>query len=89
MSSIEVSQVMKRTVQGTVVSDAMDKTIVVEVVTRTQHPLYKKVVTKTKKFKAHDAENKCSVGDKVIIQESRPISKTKTWVLSQILESKA
>lgn len=71
---------------GLVVSDKMDKTIVVAVTTRVKHPLYKKIVTKTKKFKAHDELNECGIGDKVTIEETRPISKEKCWRLVQIVE---
>lgn len=69
----------KRIMQGTVVSDKMDKTVVVSVERRIMHPLYKKFIKKSKKFHAHDAENSCKVGDKVRIQECKPISKSKTW----------
>lgn len=71
---------------GLVVSDKMDKTIVVAVTTRVKHPLYKKIVTRTKKFKAHDELNECGIGDKVTIEETRPISKEKCWRLVQIVE---
>ena len=69
----------KRILQGTVVSDKTDKTIVVEVERRYTHPLYKKVVRRSKKYHAHDETNSCSVGDVVRIEECRPISKTKSW----------
>lgn len=71
---------------GIVVSDKMDKTIVVAVSQRVKHPLYKKIVSKTKKFKAHDELNECGIGDKVIIEETRPISKDKCWRLVEIIE---
>ncbi len=71
----------KRILQGTVVSDKNDKTVVVKVERRFTHPLFKKVVRRTKNYKAHDAENACKVGDRVSIQESRPISKDKNWVV--------
>jgi len=71
---------------GVVVSDKMDKTITVAVERRTQHPEYKRVIKKTKKYKAHDEENACSEGDKVRIMETRPLSKTKRWRLIEILE---
>ncbi len=71
---------------GVVVSDKMDKTIVVAVERRTQHPMYKRVVKKTKKFTAHDEENRCNEGDKVTIMETRPLSKNKRWRLIEILE---
>ena len=71
----------KRILQGTVVSDKNDKTVVVKVERRFTHPLFKKVVRRTKNYKAHDAENACKVGDRVSIQESRPLSKDKNWVV--------
>jgi small subunit ribosomal protein S17 len=70
---------------GLVVSDKMDKTIVVAVESRTAHPKYGKIIVRTKRFKAHDEENKCKVGDQVRIQETRPLSKTKRWQLIDIL----
>ena len=71
---------------GIVVSDKMDKTIVVAVSERVKHPLYKKIVNRTKKFKAHDENNTCGIGDKVLIQETRPLSKDKCWRLVEIIE---
>jgi small subunit ribosomal protein S17 len=71
----------KRLLQGVVVSDKADKTVVVDVERRFTHPLLKKTVRRTKKYQAHDAENRCKIGDRVTIQESRPISKTKRWVV--------
>ncbi len=71
---------------GRVVSDKMDKTVVVEVERAYRHPLYKKVVTKTKRYKAHDEDNACRVGDLVRIVESRPLSKEKRWIVKEILE---
>ena len=71
---------------GIVVSDKMDKTIVVAVSERVKHPLYKKIVNRTKKFKAHDEHNACGIGDKVLIQETRPLSKDKCWRLVEIVE---
>ncbi len=71
---------------GIVVSDKMDKTIVVAVSERVKHPLYKKIVNRTKKFKAHDENNACGIGDKVRIQETRPLSKDKCWRLVEIIE---
>ncbi|MCB1218638.1 MAG: 30S ribosomal protein S17 [bacterium] len=70
---------------GTVVSDSMEKSIVVEVVRTTQHPLYKKYVRVRKKFMAHDEEGKAQVGDFVRIEECRPISKRKSWTLKEII----
>ncbi len=77
---------LRKVMQGTVVSNAMDKTIVVAVETRIPHPLYKKIVKKTKKYKAHDQDNACAVGDVVRIMETRPLSKTKRWRLVEIVE---
>ncbi|MFI3228865.1 MAG: 30S ribosomal protein S17 [Bacillota bacterium] len=77
---------LRKTRVGVVVSDKMDKTIVVAVETRVKHPLYKKFIKSTKKFKAHDAENVCAIGDKVEIMETRPLSKDKNWRLVTILE---
>jgi small subunit ribosomal protein S17 len=71
---------------GKVVSDKMDKTIVVATVTLVAHPLYKKQIKMTKKFKAHDENNQCKVGDTVKIMETRPLSKEKRWRLVEILE---
>lgn len=75
-----------RILQGVVVSDKMDKTVVVNVARRKQHALYRKVINRSKRFKAHDAENECSVGDIVRILETRPISKGKRWRVIEILE---
>jgi len=71
---------------GTVVSDKMDKTIVVKVETRMPHPLYGKIVSRSVKYKAHDEENQCRVGDVVRIMETRPLSRTKRWRLVEIVE---
>ncbi len=71
---------------GLVVSDKMDKTIVVSITERVKHPLYKKIVSRTKKLKAHDEKNECGIGDKVIIAETRPLSKDKCWRLVEIVE---
>jgi len=70
---------------GTVVSNKMNKTVVVAVESRYSHPLYKKVVKTVKKYKAHDEENKCQVGDIVIIKETRPLSKEKRWMVESII----
>jgi len=80
-----MSEGRKLTKQGIVVSDKMDKTIVVKVERQFKHPLYKKIVRKHKRFKAHDENNECKVGDIVMIQESKPISKFKKWVLQKII----
>ncbi len=71
---------------GTVVSDKMDKTVVVLVERLTQHPIYKKYIKKRKKFMAHDPKNMCGIGDKVKIIESRPLSRRKRWQVIEILE---
>ena len=71
---------------GLVVSDKMDKTVVVEITDRSTHPLYKKIVTKTKRLKAHDEENECGVGDKLRIVETRKLSKDKNWRVAEIVE---
>jgi small subunit ribosomal protein S17 len=76
----------KKTLVGRVVSDKMDKTVVVGVDRLYRHRLYKKVVKSTKKYKAHDEENACGMGDIVRIVESRPISRDKRWVVQEILE---
>lgn len=70
---------------GVVVSDKMDKTIVVAIENRSPHPKYGKTVVKTKRYKAHDEENTCKVGDRVRIQETRPLSRTKRWQVIEIL----
>ena len=69
----------KRVLQGVVVSNAGDKTIVVRVERRVRHPLYKKIIRRSKRYHAHDPENVCSVGDVVRIRECRPVSKLKSW----------
>lgn len=71
---------------GKVVSDKMDKTIVVAVERSTRHPLYGKIIRKTKKYKAHDESNACRIGDKVRIMETRPLSRDKRWRLVEIVE---
>lgn len=77
---------IKRQLIGTVVSDKMDKTVVVQAERLVKHRLYEKYIRRRAKFSAHDAENSCRIGDKVLITESRPLSKTKRWQVSQILE---
>lgn len=71
----------KRVLMGTVVSDKQDKTVVVQVERRFTHPLFKKTVRRTKKYHAHDEQNACKVGDRVRIEEHRPISRTKRWIV--------
>ena len=77
---------LRKTRVGTVVSDKMDKTIVVAVKDSVRHPLYKKILKRTVKFKAHDEKNECRVGDRVRIMETRPLSKDKRWRLVEIVE---
>mgnify|MGYP002777218198 CR=1 FL=1 len=72
---------------GLVVSDKMDKTLVVAVENRSAHPKYGKIVVQTKRYKAHDEENKCRTGDLVRIQETRPLSRTKRWIVADILNT--
>ncbi len=76
----------RKTRVGKVVSNKMDKTIVVAIEDRVQHPLYKKIIKRTYKLKAHDAENACNVGDKVRVMETRPLSRDKRWRLVEIIE---
>ncbi len=77
---------LRKTRVGKVVSDKMDKTIVVAVEYRVRHPLYGKIVKKTYKLKAHDEENQCGIGDTVRVMETRPLSKEKRWRLVEIME---
>ena len=78
-----------RTVTGKVVSDKMDKTITVLIERRVKHPVYGKYITLSSKLHAHDETNQCSIGDTVIVRESRPLSKSKTWTLDQVVEKAA
>ncbi|MBD5095167.1 MAG: 30S ribosomal protein S17 [Subdoligranulum sp.] len=77
---------LRKTRVGVVVSDKMDKTIVVAVKDSVQHPLYKKIMKRTVKFKAHDEKNECGVGDRVEIMETRPLSADKRWRLVRVIE---
>lgn len=77
---------LRKTRVGKVVSNKMDKTIVVAIEDNVRHPLYKKIIKRTIKFKAHDENNSCGIGDKVEIMETRPISKDKRWRLVNIIE---
>jgi small subunit ribosomal protein S17 len=77
---------MKRQLVGTVLSNKMDKTVTVRVERTVIHPIYKKYIKRQSKFAAHDEQNTCSIGDRVLISESRPISKLKRWRVSQIIE---
>ena len=86
MSDESTNQAAKRrSLQGSVLSTGMDKTITVQVVRQIKHPLYKKYIRRSTKLHAHDEQNKCKEGDKVIIEECRPLSKNKSWRLVQIL----
>lgn len=76
----------RKTQMGTVVSDKMQKTVVVEVQSRGRHPLYKKIVRHSRRFKAHDEAGEAHMGDKVLIAETRPLSKDKRWRVAQVLE---
>ncbi len=77
---------IRKTRTGVVVSDKMDKTIVVAIRTRVKHPLYGKIMNRTTKLKAHDENNECGMGDTVMVMETRPISKDKHWRLVEIVE---
>jgi small subunit ribosomal protein S17 len=77
----------RRVLVGRVLSNRMEKTVVVQVERRKRHPLYGKVITSRTRFKAHDADNKCQIGDLVKIVESRPLSREKRWTVDAILES--
>ncbi|MGL6134792.1 MAG: 30S ribosomal protein S17 [Prochlorococcaceae cyanobacterium] len=72
---------------GTVVSDKMDKTVVVAVENRFPHPIYKKTVSRTKRYKVHDETNGCKVGDRVRITETRPLSRTKRWTVAEVINT--
>ena len=76
----------RKTKVGVVVSDKMDKTVVVSVKDRVRHPLYKKIVNRTIKLKAHDELNECGIGDRVKVMETRPLSKDKRWRVVEIIE---
>ena len=77
---------LRKTRVGKVVSDKMDKTVVVSIQDNVKHPLYKKIIKRTVKLKAHDADNACGIGDKVQVMETRPISKDKRWRVTTIIE---
>jgi small subunit ribosomal protein S17 len=76
----------RKTREGLVVSDKMDKTVVVAVEDRVMHPLYGKVIRRTSKYKAHDEQNSCGIGDRVLLMETRPLSATKRWRVVEIIE---
>jgi len=88
MSQIDIEKAQKvvRSLSGRIVSDKMDKTVTVLVERKVKHPLIGKVIRRSNKFHAHDESNECKVGDLVIIEESRPLSKTKTWRVSKVVE---
>jgi len=83
---VDEARNFRKTRVGKVISDKMDKTIVVAIEDSVKHPLYKKVVKRTYKLKAHDENNECNIGDKVEVMETRPLSKDKRWRLVQIVE---
>jgi small subunit ribosomal protein S17 len=77
---------LRKTRVGKVVSDKMDKTVVVAIVDNVKHPLYKKIIKRTIKLKAHDEKNECKIGDRVEVMETRPLSKDKRWRVTNIIE---
>ena len=77
---------LRKTRVGKVVSDKMDKTVVVAIEDNVKHPLYKKIIKNTIRLKAHDEENACNIGDRVLIMETRPLSKDKRWRVAEIVE---
>ena len=77
---------LRKTRVGMIVSDKMDKTIVVAIVDNVKHPLYKKIIKRTVKIKAHDEKNECKIGDRVQIMETRPLSKDKRWRVTNIVQ---
>lgn len=84
----EKKQTIKRRLEGIVVSDKMNKTVVVEVERFKRHPLYHKIMRISKRFKAHDEKNECKVGDRVLIEQTRPLSKEKRWKVIKIIHRK-
>jgi len=85
-ASMSEQRGLRKTRVGVVVSDKMDKTVVVEVKTRVRHPLYGKIMNQSTKLKVHDENNECGIGDTVSVMETRPLSKTKRWRLVEIVE---
>ena len=81
-----VVRTLRKTRVGKVVSDKMDKTVVVAIVDNVKHPLYKKIIKRTVKLKAHDENNECRIGDRVEVMETRPLSKDKRWRVTNIIE---
>ncbi len=82
----ETTRAFRKTMTGLVVSNKMDKTIVVAIQDRVKHPMYNKYIKRTYKLKAHDEQNQCDIGDKVKVMETRPLSKDKRWRLLEIVE---
>ena len=80
------TRALRKTRTGRVISDKMDKTIVVSIETSVKHPLYKKIIRRTYKLKAHDENNECTIGDRVRVMETRPLSREKRWRLVEIVE---
>jgi len=83
---VEMTEKTKSTLTGKVVSDKMDKTITVLIERRVKHPVYGKIISRSTKIKAHDETNQCRIGDVVTIRETRPLSRTKTWTLVDVVE---
>ena len=81
-----MERTFRKTRTGLVVSDKMDKTVVVAIEGHTKHPLYKKYIKSTYKLKAHDENNECGIGDRVLVMETRPLSKDKRWRVVEIIE---
>ncbi|MCK5420696.1 MAG: 30S ribosomal protein S17 [Deltaproteobacteria bacterium] len=79
---------IKKTIEGVVVSDRMDKTVVVESSRLVKHPVYKKLIKRRARYKAHDEKNQCKIGNKVLIVESRPLSKYKRWRVREIVDER-
>ena len=86
-AGVEDKRGYRKTREGLVVSDKMDKTVVVAVENRFPHPIYQKTVSRTKRYKAHDEDNTCKVGDRVRITETRPLSRTKRWAVAEVLNT--
>ncbi len=86
MSEATTERNLRKTRTGKVVSDKMDKTVVIAIEDNVQHPLYKKIVKRTVRLKAHDENNECRVGDRVLVMETRPLSKDKRWRVVEIIE---
>ncbi len=78
---------LRKELEGTVISNRMQKSVVVRVDRQVRHPLYQKIVQRSSKFMAHDEENKCRVGDRVVIRETRPLSKNKCWMVVSIVST--